>query len=61
MVGRWVVKVATLSRGWMWYSECSANKLHVSQVMAKRFSDKEQAVVCVLRDLRGRSCEIVKI
>jgi len=61
MTVRYVVRVLTLNRGDMWFSECSPNKLDFRFNFAKRFMTEADARVCVLSNLRNRNCHIEKI
>lgn len=61
MTKRYLIKVCTLSRGDMWYSEQSPNKLDFRLPYAKRFPDEQSARIAMWQKLPNRCCHIVQI
>ena len=61
MATRYIVRVLTLNRGDMWFSECSPNKLDFRLPYAKRFITEAEAQTCVAMRLKNRNCHIQPI
>ena len=61
MSTRYVAKIATLNRGWLYYSEQSPNKLDFRLPYAKRFLSPEDLQITLALRMRNRIYQIVDI
>ena len=58
---RYVAKIATLNRGWLYYSEQAPNKLDFRLPYAKRFPTAEDLQITLAVRMRNRVYQIVEI